>query len=88
MTGIIEKIEGNTITINTNRGPLEATIREDTAIQLFIEGTPTDLQTGLRVTVIGQPGEDGTVEARSILITPEGASGFFGGGRQRDQQAP
>ena len=80
LTGTIEKIEGSTMTVNTPQGQLQATIAEETTIQRFAEGTLADLLTGVRVTVIGQRGEDGTVEARSILIIPVGEDGFFGGG--------
>jgi len=79
LTGTVEKVEGNTVTVNTAQGPLQATIGADTIIQSFTEGTLADLETGTQVTVTGQRGEDGTVEARSILITPEGAVGFPGG---------
>ena len=92
MTGTIERIEGNFVTLNTPQGPLEVTIGEDTAIQMFAEGTLSDLLTGARITVTGERGEDGTVVATSILLVPEGGGGFFGGGlggfgggaRQRD----
>ena len=92
LTGTIENVEGNMLTINTSRGPLGATIREDTTIQVFAEGTLADLEVGFRVTVIGLREEDGTVEARSILIRPEGSDGlfgggfFFGGGQQQERQ--
>ena len=79
LTGTIEKVEGNTVTINTPQGPLQATIGADTTIQRYTEGTPKDLEEGVQVTVMGQRGEDGTVQATSILITPEGISGFPGG---------
>ena len=88
LTGTIEQIEGNTVTVNTPQGPLQAIIGADTTIQMFAEGALADLQTVLVVTVTGQRGEDGTVEAISIIITPEGAGGLFGGRLQRDQQAP
>ena len=94
LTGPIESIEGNTVTIDTPQGSLQATIGADTTIQIFAQGTLEDLQAGLRVTVVGAPGEDGTVQASSILITPEGNDGSFGGGLisgdrfQRDQQLP
>ena len=90
LSGTIESIEGNILTINTLQGPLQTTIGEDTVIQQFAQGTLADLQTGARVTVTGERGEDGTVEASSILLIPEGTEGPFGGGgrRQRDQQAP
>ena len=79
LTGTIEQIEGNIITINTSRGPLQATIGDDTAIQIFTVGTLTGLETGLGVTVTGQRGEDGTVIARTIVIAPEGIEGLFEG---------
>ncbi|MBI2164871.1 MAG: hypothetical protein HYU29_00480 [Chloroflexi bacterium] len=93
LTGTVEKIEGNVVTINTAQGPLRATISADTAIQMMSTGTARDLKMGLTVTVVGQRGEDGTVTARSVLITPEGDAGFFGGGffggrQQQGQQAP
>ena len=94
LSGTIEEIQGNTVTVNTSQGPLQATIGTDTTIQMFAEGTLTDLRAGLRVTVIGQRGEDGTVEARSILITPEGGDGLFEGGlfsgdpQRRDRRSP
>ena len=92
MTGTIERIEGNIVTLNTPQGPLEATIGEDTAIQMFAEGTLSDLLTGARITVTGERGREGTVVATSVLVIPEGGDGGFGGGfggfgggaRQRD----
>ena len=80
LTGTIEGVEGNTVTVNTSQGPLQVTVGDDTIIQRFAEATATDLQDGIQITVFGQSGEDGTVEATFILITPEGAGGFFGGG--------
>ena len=77
LTGTIENIEDNTVTVNTSQGPLQATIGADTTIQIFTEGTLAELRTGLRVTVTGQRTEDGNVAARSILLAPEGANGFF-----------
>ena len=94
LTGTIEKIEGNMVTVNTPQGSLQATIESDTIIQRTIEVTLEDLVEGMRLTVIGERGEDGTVEARTILVIPEGEDGLFGGGffsgnRQRqDQQSP
>ncbi len=80
LTGTVEKIEGNTLTVNTAQGPLQATIGADTTIQMSVQGTAQDLKTGLRVTVVGQRGQDGNVAATSIIITPAGVDGLFGGG--------
>ncbi len=79
LTGTIDAIDGNVITVDTPQGPLQATVTDETTIQTFSVGTLEDLLQGLRVTVIGRPAE-GTVEASSILLLPEGAEGFFGGG--------
>ena len=79
MTGTIERVEGNFVTLNTPQGPLKVTIGEDTAIQMFAEGTLSDLLMGARITVTGELGEDGTVVATSILLVPEGGDGFSGG---------
>lgn len=72
LTGTIESVDGDVIEVNTPRGPLQATIGENTVVQSFAEGTLADLQVGRRITVIGQRGEDGTTEARTILMIPEG----------------
>ena len=73
LTGTIDGIEGSVVTVNTSQGPLVATVGANTTIQMTVQGSLEDLEPGTQVTVIGQRGEDGTVQARSILITPEGA---------------
>ena len=80
LTGAIEAIDGDTLTINTAQGPLQATIADDTTIQRYTESTLSDLLEGVQVTVVGQRAEDGTVEARSVTVIPEGEAGVFGGG--------
>lgn len=87
LSGTLEKVEGNTLTINTAQGTLRATISTDTAIQVFAEGTLQDLTPGLQITVVGQREGDGTVAARSIIIGGEGAS-FLGGRRESGQPSP
>ena len=80
LTGVIEKLDGNIVTIQTSQGPHSAILGVDTAIWRFAEGSPSDLQPGTRVTLVGQPGADGNVEARSVLLNPEDAYGFFSTG--------
>ena len=80
LAGTVESLDGNTLTINTTQGPLLAALGEETVIQMFAEGSLSDLEVGTRVTVTGQRSEDGTVEAVSILIVPEGGQGFPAGG--------
>ena len=79
LIGTLESIEGDTLTINTIQGPLQATIDQNTAVQMFTEVEASQLNIGVQVTVLGEPGEDGALSARTILISPEGTGGLFGG---------
>ena len=78
LTGFIEKVDGNIVIVNTSRGSVTANLDVDTKIRRFAEGTLSDLQPGMRVTLIGEPGVGGAVEARSVH--PEDACGFFSAG--------
>ena len=80
LTGVIEKVEGNIVTVNTSQGPLIATLVADTTIGRFTEGTSADLQAGMQVTIVSQIGADNGVKAMSILLNPKDAIGFFGRG--------
>lgn len=77
--GTIESIEGDTLTINTQRGPLQADVGPETTILIFADGTLADLEPGMQVTVISERAADGSVVATSITLRPEGAGGFGGG---------
>ena len=79
LTGDIESVEGNTVTVNTPQGPLQATIGEETVIQRYTESTLDDLAVGMNVTVTTALSEDGIVEAISITVVPEGQVGVFSG---------
>jgi hypothetical protein len=46
---------------------------------MFVEGASGDLELGMRVSVTGQRADDGTVEAATVLITPEGIGTFSSG---------
>ena len=80
LTGTIERIDGSTVTVNTDQGLLQATVGADTTIQMFAVGSLEELQEGMRVTVVGERTQEGTVEATTILMIPEGEESFFGGG--------
>ncbi len=86
LTGSIESIDGNVVTVNTPQGPLQATLSEDTGIQLFSEGAPQDLEIGQQVIISGERNEEGVMEATDVLVTPEGdlfGGGFLGAGGGR-----
>jgi hypothetical protein len=80
VTGVIEKIEDGTVTITTQQGPLQATLGPDTRIQITALAEIGDLAEGMRLTVTGERAEDGTLEAATVFVVPEGAQGFGGGG--------
>jgi hypothetical protein len=88
VTGTVEKIEGEVVTITTPQGPVEVTIGQGTAISRVAEAGVGDLQPGARVTVMGPAGEDGRVEAASLVITPEDMETSAGRDRRGDQGFP
>ena len=86
LTGDIESIDGNVITVNTPQGPLRATLSDDTGIQVFSQGTLQDLEVGQQVVVRGERNEEGVMEATTVIVTPEGdlfGAGFPGAGGAR-----
>ena len=68
--GTVESIEGNIVTVETMTGTIEVTVAGDTAIQKMDEGSIEDVSPGDTITVTGESGEDGSIEAVSIFITP------------------
>ncbi len=79
LQGTVEKIEGNTLTINTPQGSLQAKITATTQIEAVTTGKVSDIAVGTRITVTGQRAADGTTEAATVLIVPEGFTGGLGG---------
>jgi hypothetical protein len=92
VAGTVEKVEGDTVTVDTSEGPLLVRVGEDTVIQKSAAGTLEDLQTGVRVAVIGEPEEGGGVAARFVVLIPEGGAGLLGGsfsfGEHQEQGQP
>lgn len=68
--GIVDKVEGNIITLNTTEGIVRVIIVDDTSIQKMGEGSLSDILPGQSITVSGERQEDGSIEATSILVTP------------------
>ena len=71
VSGTIQSVDGNSITIVTEEGRLVATVADDTVIREFGNLSLSDLLTGMTVAVIGEPDDNGVVQARSILINLE-----------------
>lgn len=86
LVGAITGTENGGFTLETQQGPLPISVNDETLIIETRQGTIADLEAGMRVTVIGQADEDGTIEARVVSVAPEavdleGIRGFAGGGR-------
>ena len=87
VTGTVDTVDGNLVTVDTADGPRTVTIGQDTVIQKSITGTIEDLQQGVRIAAFGSLGDEEGGEARLVVLIPEGGGGPFGdalffGGRQ------
>ncbi len=94
LTGVLESVADGVLELTTPRGPVRASITQDTAITIFSEtdGALDDLTSGVQVLISGQPNEAGNLQATSITVIPEslaipvgspfgGLGGGFGGGQ-------
>ena len=57
-------------------------MNEETLVVETRQGTVDDLEVGMQVRVIGPADENGEIDARSIIVTPDGLENLrgFGGG--------
>ena len=86
LVGTVTGSEAGGFTLETQQGPLPISVDDETLIIATSQGTIGDLQAGMRITVIGETDENGTIEARIVSVAPEGVNlegirGFGGGGR-------
>ncbi len=96
LAGAVTSATAGGITLETQQGPLPVSLDEETLIIETRQGTAADLETGMRVTVVGQADEGGTISAVAVNVVPEGLDlqdtrGFGGGGRNasgRDEAGP
>jgi polyisoprenoid-binding protein YceI len=73
--GIIGKVDGNTISIQTLEGVIPVHLTVDSVIQEFANSSPRDLAVGQRVTVMGREDESG-FSARAVIVTLDSTSLF------------
>ena len=69
--GTVTGVSDTGFTLETQQGPLPISIDDDSVILETREGALTDLEIGMQVRVAGPAAENGTIEARSIIATPE-----------------
>ncbi len=67
--GIVEKVEGNVMTLNAGEGTVRVLIADNTSIQKMGEGSLNDISPGQTVTVSGERKDDGSIAATTIFIT-------------------
>lgn len=72
VSGEITQIGDGRITIETARGPVEATYDDDTQIrEIVAEGELADLPIGAQVRLLGQRDEEGVFRAVAVIMTPD-----------------
>jgi len=69
--GTVKSIEGDTLLVSTPQDVTTVILNDQTVIHRFVVGGREDLQTGQRVSVIGERAQDGTITATSIQILAE-----------------
>jgi hypothetical protein len=77
-TGVVEQIDGDTVTIRTPAGGTVAVkLGPDTQVRQLVSASTGEIKPGLNLIVQGQPDIDGKVAARSVQITeaPPGGGG-------------
>ena len=80
LVGTVESVVDGVLTVNTQQGPLQATLVADTVIRSIVDVSVEDLTIDTSVTVTVHTTENGLIEASSVLITPDGFA--FGGDRR------
>ncbi len=88
LAGVIEKVEGNTLTIRTPQGTSTVNLAADTEIRQTVPAQTADLKPGQTVTVTGTTGADGSMQARTVTITPASAGGTPTPGAARPTATP
>ena len=81
LVGVIDSLEDGAIVLSGPQSSLEAALGEDTTITIFSQGTLEDLEAGQQVMIVGEPNEDGSFTAVSVIVIPEGIALPFGAGR-------
>ena len=69
--GTVMNVSDTGFTLETQQGPLPIVIDDDSIILETGQGAFTDLEVGMQVRVTGPADESGSIEARSVIVTPE-----------------
>jgi hypothetical protein len=71
--GQVKSVEGKVLTLSTAQDVTTVNLTDQTQITKSVEGTTRDLQTGVRVMVVGERDEDGNITASQITIVNDDA---------------
>ena len=72
VSGEITRIGDGRVTLETARGPVEATYDDDTQIrEIVAEGELVDLPVGAQVRLLGQRDEEGVFRAVAVIMNPD-----------------
>jgi hypothetical protein len=84
--GQVTAVNGNVVTIHNLQSGQDTKVQlgADTTITKTVSGSAADIQPGVNITVVGQAGADGTVNASSVTIV----QALPGGGRGRATPTP
>ncbi len=82
LTGTVSTVDGNVFTVTTDTGETQVNLEDGSTIQVYAEGTASDLSSGDRVLVIvsGDIESGEPVSAVSVVVNPPEGGGIFGGG--------
>ena len=91
VSGTVAQVGEGRATIDTDRGPVEAVLDEETlVIEVTGEGDLADLPIGARVTAVGSRDDEGAFRAAQITMTPEfgeALGGLFGAGGPQQESS-
>lgn len=71
LTGTIASVSGDSVTVNTQRGPLRVAVDDQTRITRTSGGSVADVQAGVNVLAAGRRSDDGTLTASSITLSDD-----------------
>ena len=74
--GAVTSVTDSGFTLETQQGPLPIVMNEESIILETRQGAFVDLEVGMQVRVTGPADENGSIDARSVTVTPQGLEGF------------
>ena len=78
--GAVTSVTDSGFTLETQQGPLPIVMNEESIILETRQGAFVDLEVGMQVRVTGPADENGSIDARSVTVTPRGFEGLRGPG--------